>query len=66
MSKASRTRKQRLTKSVRMCLAFCKANKISAGCANGEHGMLCGPSNCDVYRAVVRGERVSGVARGAR
>lgn len=57
MTLSSDTRKRRLKRVVHICRAFCKSRKISAGCANGEHDRLCGPSNCEVYRQMVKAER---------
>lgn len=58
MNKSAQTRKRRVEKARRMCRAMCKANGITAGCVMDEPGKsLCGPKNCDVYRAMVRGEQ---------
>lgn len=56
MSTSAKTRKRRLAKARRMCSAMCKANNIGDCVMNEKGKTLCGPRNCDVYRALVRGE----------
>jgi hypothetical protein len=56
MSKSSITRRRRVRKAQRMCRAICKANNLAGYVMDERDKILCGPRNCDVYRAMVRGE----------